>query len=123
MNGDLNDGENREIHQESPRQIRSDAPVERESERGSLAGVENTGGTVQSERECLPERTRIRGVRGGTAIGGILILFLQQEQDKLQNSLECIEWYEREKQRSEARIAELQARLEALQAGVEVEED
>ncbi|MBL1177835.1 hypothetical protein [Pantanalinema sp. GBBB05] len=82
---------------------------------GSDSGTEGFSGTVQSELERIPGGIREEEVSNITLLGGIVSQLIRQAEDKLANAEECLEWYEREKQRATSdlqHLKDLKARLE-----------
>jgi hypothetical protein len=78
----------------------------------SKAGV----AAVSNLNESICERI-FRAIREGKAngiTGGILARMISDKQDRIREAEECIEWYERERQKRSGELMELQQLVESL---------
>ncbi len=83
--------------------------------RGGETGSSETSGSLQGVSLGATGDDGPRPVSDRAIIGGILSQLLAEAREKLADSEECLIWYEREKQKAQARIEQIEALLSSHQ--------
>lgn len=95
--------------QVNTRQVRGtqDGAARAEPDPNSKTAANSEGSGIGGERVGIGRESCTQGVFGGELLGGILTQLIEQAEDQLRETQECISWYQRAEEKARKQLENL----------------